>query len=289
MDTLRTPSLNYRHAFHAGNFADLVKHALLLAALDALLQSCEPLLVLDTHAGAGVYDLTDEAARRSGEAQAGVVRLMDDAEAPPALQRLAAAVRACNGGGDLSRYPGSPWLTVRTLRPCDAFVGCELRADDRLRLHKALAARRDGPKIEVVEHDGYETAARRLAGWSGRVLLLIDPPYERPDDYARAAALIARRPAPERQAALIWTPLKDLETFDAFLGALEAAGSANLMAAEARLRPLDDPMRMNGCAMVLVDAPDLTREAQAVCGWAAARLGGPGAKAKVEHLVGSAT
>ena len=296
---MRSPSLNYRHAFHAGNFADLVKHALLLAVLDVLRPSGEPLMLLDTHAGAGVYDLGGEAARRSGEAQAGVARLMDDVEAPAALQRLAAAVRLCNGGGGLHRYPGSPWLAARTLRAGDAYIGCELRADDGAQLQAALrpkhdgprreGPRREGPRIEVVQGDGYEIAARRLASWPGRSLLLIDPPYERADDYARTAALIASRPAPGRQPALVWTPLKDLETFDAFLGALEAVRPQSLVAAQARLRPLDDPLRMNGCAMVLVDAPDLTAQAEEVCDWAARRLGGAGARAKVDRLIGAAT
>ena len=296
---VRRPSLNYRHAFHAGNFADLVKHALLLATLDALRPSGEPLLLLDTHAGAGVYDLGGEAARRSGEAQAGVARLMDDAGAPPPLQRLAAAVRLCNGGGGLHRYPGSPWLAAQALRASDAYLGCELRADDGAQLQATLRAgregprrdgpRRDGPRIEVVQGDGYGIAARRLASWPCRALLLIDPPYERPDDYVRTAELVASRPAPGRQPALVWTPLKDLETFDAFLGALEATRPHSLVAAQARLRPLDDPMRMNGCAMVLIDAPDLAAQAEAVCGWAATRLGGTGARARVDRLIGAAT
>ncbi len=117
-------------------------------------------------------------------------------------------------------------------------------------------------------------------------MLLVDPPFERADDYARVTELIASRPDPARQPALIWTPLKDLETFDAFLDALERAQPASLVVAQARLRPLDDPMRMNSCAVVLVDAPELDAEAQAVCAWVAAHLGGPGGGARVERMVG---
>ena len=125
-----TWTLNYRHAFHAGNFADLVKHALLLALLDRLTAFGEPLTVVDTHAGAGLYGLQDAAARRSGEAQAGVARLMADPAVPAVLARLVAAVRASNPAGELQSYPGSPWLAVRALRRGDAYVGCELRPDD---------------------------------------------------------------------------------------------------------------------------------------------------------------
>ncbi len=280
-----TLTLNYRHAFHAGNFADLVKHALLLGVLDRLTREAEPLTVIDTHAGAGLYALQDAAAQRSGEAQAGVARLMADPDAPAILAPLVAAVRACNPAGELQSYPGSPWLAVRALRRGDTYLGCELRPDDHGRLVANLASSRSGPRVELLQADGYAVASRRLGQVRGRTLLLIDPPFERADDYARIAGLIAGRPDPGRQPALIWTPLKDLETFDVFLDALEHAGPSSLMAAQARLRPLDDPMRMNGCAIVLVDAPDLEADAWGVCTWAATHLGGPGGGARVERLV----
>nr|WP_174301339.1 23S rRNA (adenine(2030)-N(6))-methyltransferase RlmJ [Caulobacter sp. S45] len=282
--------MNYRHAFHAGNFADLVKHALLLAVLDRLTRGAEPLTVIDTHAGAGLYSLQDEAARRSGEAQAGVARLLaDEGGAPAVLTPLIAAVRECNPIGEVQVYPGSPWLAMRALRRGDAYVGCEIRPDDHHELTANLAPLRGGAKVELLQADGYAVAAQRLAQGRGRTLLLIDPPFERADDYARVAELIAGRPDPARQPALIWTPLKDLETFDAFLDSLERAGPASLVVAQARLRPLDDPMRMNGCAVVLVDAPDVEAEARAVCGWVAAQLGGPGGGVRVERLAGAAT
>ena len=245
--------------------------------------------MIDTHAGAGVYALDDKAARRSGEAQAGVARLMNDPSPPPILEPMIEAVRACNAGGKLSRYPGSPWLSVRALRRGDAYLGCELRPDDHDELSRHLSSLRSAVRVEALQADGYATAAARLTTVRGRALLLIDPPFERADDYARIAELIARRPDPARQPALIWTPLKDLETFDAFLAALEATGPASLVAAQARLRPLDDPMQMNGCAVVLVDAPDLDAAAQALCTWVAARLGGADGLGRVERLAGGAT
>ena len=277
------PRLNYRHAFHAGNFADLAKHALLLAAIARLSADGAPLTVFDTHAGAGLYDLDAEAARRSGEAEAGIVRLMAEAAPPSALRPLCEAVLACNGGGRLRFYPGSPWLACRALRRGDSYVGCELRADDGDTLRRSLPRDAAG-KINVQVVDGYTLAGRHLAADRARTLLLVDPPYERPDDYARTAALVACRPHPERQPALIWTPLKDLETFDAFLARLEAARPTSLIAAQVRLRPLNDPTRMNGCAVVLVDLPDVTDAARAACGWIAARLGDTGAVARVDRL-----
>ncbi len=257
--------------------------------LDRLTREAAPLTVIDTHAGAGLYGLKDKAARRSGEAQAGVARLIADPAIPAVLAPLVAAVRECNPAGEVQVYPGSPWLAVRALRRGDAYVGCELRPDDYGDLTANLAPLGGGPRVELLQADGYSVASQRLAQGRGRTLLLIDPPFERADDYARVAELIARRPDPARPPALIWTPLKDLETFDAFLDALERTGPASLVAAQARLRPLDDPMRMNGCAVVLVDAPDVDAEAQAVCGWVTAHLGGPGGGARVERLAGAAT
>ena len=137
-----------------------------------------------------------------------------------------------------------------------------------------LAPPENGARVELLQADGYSVASERLARGHERALLIIDPPFERADDYGRVVELVASRPDPSRQPAMIWTPLKDLETFDAFLDGLERMGPANLVAAQARLRPLDDPMRMNGCAVVLVDAPDLEAEARAVCAWVAGPSGG---------------
>ena len=114
--------MNYRHAFHAGNFADLVKHATLLLLLERLTKASNPLLVVDTHAGAGAYDLRGEAAARSGEAQAGIVRLMADSQAPLAFASLKQAVRRLNGGGGVQLYPGSPLLIAGALRPTDQYL-----------------------------------------------------------------------------------------------------------------------------------------------------------------------
>jgi 23S rRNA (adenine2030-N6)-methyltransferase len=250
----------------------------------------EPRLrVIDTHAGAGLYDLGEDAARRSGEAQAGVARLMTQSEPPAVLRSLAAAVKACNPGGGLRRYPGSPLLAAGRLGLGQAYTGYELRPDDHAVLQALLARQPRGPDLKALRADGYEGAARELASSPATTLLLVDPPFERADDYARIVDLIAARPRPERQGALIWTPLKDLETFDAFLGGLEATRPNSLQAVQVRLRPLADPMKMNGCAVVLVDAPDLTREAKEAAAWISGTLGERGGGFRVERLAGAAT
>ncbi|MDQ0462562.1 23S rRNA (adenine2030-N6)-methyltransferase [Caulobacter ginsengisoli] len=270
--------MNYRHAFHAGNFADLVKHAALTLVLARLTGEPGPLTVIDTHAGAGGYDLTGEMARRSGEAAQGVARLMAADDAPAAFDGLKAAVRAM-GGADL--YPGSPRLIAAAMRPGDRYIACELREDDKALLAQTLAPTKGA---EARQADGYATAAAETPA-KGRALVLIDPPFERGDDYRNIVetlrAVLARNPA---ATVAVWLPLKDLETFDALLRGVEGTG-AKALVAEARLRPLIDPLKMNGCAMLLVGAPDnLIGPLEDVCRWVVERLGDRGGLAKVWRL-----
>lgn len=270
--------MNYRHAFHAGNFADLVKHATLTVLLEALTADAAPLTVVDTHAGAGGYDLDGELARRTGEAAQGIFRLMAADDAPAAFARLKAAVRRGNPDGGVRFYPGSPSLIGAALRKGDRYVACELRDDDVALLGQTLAP---FPGAQALQTDGF-TAARREAGKGGRLLVLIDPPFERADDYVRIAETLAAVLLLDPAACVaVWLPLKDLETFDAFLRSVEPA-CPDLLVAEARLKPLTDPMKMNGCAMVIANAPaGVTEGLSAACDWVARRLGETGGKAEV--------
>lgn len=264
--------MNYRHAFHAGNFADLVKHAALLQLLARNTAGPAPLTVIDTHAGAGIYDLAGPEAQRSGEAAAGVGRLASAREAPPEFAALLAAVRRLNGGGPARRYPGSPWLVVEAMRPQDRYIGCELRPAEHAQLRQALQGRANA---EALCADGFAVAPERCPK-TGRVLVLIDPPFERADDYAQVvratAAVLRKNPAAQ---VLVWLPLKDLETLDAFLRDLEDGVEAPILAAETRMRPLDDPMRMNGCALVLAGAAEegFAGGLERICRWTAETLG----------------
>ena len=273
--------MNYRHAFHAGNFADLVKHAALLQLLARGASDPAPLTVIDSHAGAGVYDLDSPEAQKSGEAAAGVGRLAEARDVPADLVRLLEAVSRLNGGGAARRYPGSPWLAAQALRRQDRYLGCELRPAEHAALGKAL---KPWSNAEAVCADGFALAAERCPR-TGRVLVLIDPPFERGDDYAQVTRTVAavQRKNPAAQV-LIWLPLKDLETFDAFLRDLADAVTAPILAAETRMRPLSDPLRMNGCALVLVgDTHGAQDSLERVCGWIAQILG-EGGSARVYGL-----
>jgi 23S rRNA (adenine2030-N6)-methyltransferase len=275
----RRGTVNYRHAYHAGNFADLLKHAALLSALGALKRGA-PLTVVDTHAGAGIYDLTGGPSRASGEAEAGVGRLMADADPPPSLAALKTAVRRLNPKGPVRLYPGSPRLIADALRPGDRLVACELRADDGGLLRQALKGR----AAEVLRDDGYAVVVNRARSGQ-RLLVLIDPPFERADEHERAAeAALATVRRDAGAVVIVWLPLKDLETFDGFLRRLEA-GRADALVVEARLRPLDDPMKMNGCALVVLGAPEgFEAEVAAAAHWIVRRCGGAGGEARVWRL-----
>jgi 23S rRNA (adenine2030-N6)-methyltransferase len=276
--------VNYRHHFHAGNFADLLKHAVVLQLLQRLMADPSPLAVLDTHAGAGIYDLAGPEATKSGEAAQGIVRLMADPAAPGVFDPLKQAVRRLNPGGGERLYPGSPAVIGGALRPGDGYTGCELRPDDRAALAEVL---KPYARATAVERDGYAVLAEQ-AGRGPRRLVLVDPPFERGDDYARAADGVGRADGRPGDAFVIWTPLKDLETFDAFLGRLIDAGGESGLVAEARLRPLDNPLHMNGCALVILADPAVVMSmyapARAAAEWIVASLGQSGGSARVEPL-----
>ena len=274
--------MNYRHAFHAGNFADLVKHAGLTLLLDALLADPEPLRVIDTHAGAGGYDLTGELSRRTGEAAQGIFRLMADEAAPAPFFGLKQAVSRGNQQDGIRFYPGSPSLIAHSLRAGDRYLACELREDDGALLSQTLAS---FPNAEARLADGYLTA-RTEGRRPGRLLVLIDPPFERADDYAQIASVMeAILPANPGACIAAWLPLKDLETLDAFARSI-APTAPGALVAECRLRPLDNPMKMNGCALVIARPPaGIEPPLQQVCDWVA-RLGEGRGKGELWRLDG---
>jgi 23S rRNA (adenine2030-N6)-methyltransferase len=245
------------------------------------MRETSPLAVIDTHAGRGLYDLAGVEARKSGEAEAGIVRLMAAKDAPAAFGPLIQAVRRLNGGGAVRRYPGSPWLIAEALRKGDSYLACELRPEECVALGQVMKGKAG---VRTACADGYAAAVAEVPA-KGQALVLIDPPFERADDYAQIVETLAgvhrRNPAVQ---ALVWLPLKDLETFDAFLRDLEDEVDAPLLAAETRMRPLTDPLKMNGCALVLMGAPEgFATELEAICGWTAEALG-EGGSARVYGL-----
>ncbi len=274
--------MNYRHLFHAGNFADLLKHAMLLDLLREMTGGNLALTVIDTHAGAGLYDLASDAARRTGEAVAGVGRLISTPGAPMVFGALKAAVARANRVDQIRYYPGSPVLILQGLRPRDRYIACELRPDDYAAL-RAVMPRQAG--VLVLNEDGWAAGIQRATPWPEPLLVLIDPPFERPDDGVKAVDLIETMLHRNRGAVVaLWAPIKDLTTFDALVSDIQdAAPAAPILITELRLRRLGDPMRMNGCAMIVVNSPSsLQAHAHEAAEWIANQMGEAGGLGRTE-------
>ena len=237
--------MNYRHAFHAGNFADCFKHALLVWLLRALARKPAPFTVLDTHAGAGRYDLAGPA-ERTGEWRAGIARLLHQ---PPA--ELADYLGVVEAAG---LYPGSPTISRALLRPDDRLVCCELQPEEAAALRRCFAG---DPQVAVHARDGWSalTALLPPAG-AKRGLVLIDPPYEAPGEHARvveALATVARRFATGIAAA--WYPIKHRAPVRTLHEAVRLAGLRDVVAAELWLRDSTDPARLNGNGLLVRHPP----------------------------------
>lgn len=202
---------SYRHAFHAGNHADVLKHTVLIAVLEHLLHKDTPLTVVDTHAGAGLYRLDGDYAGTSGEAADGVLRLLagtPEPAPPPALARYLEMVRGFNPGGGNRVYPGSPFIVQRLLRPQDRLKLCELHPTDARTLAANVAQLEAGRQVAVLREDGFGAATKFLPPPSRRAMVLVDPSYEIKTDYGRTAAFVGE--ALKRFATgvyVVWHPI----------------------------------------------------------------------------------
>jgi 23S rRNA (adenine2030-N6)-methyltransferase len=276
--------MNYRHHFHAGNFADLLKHAVVLGLIDRLKAGTEALRVVDTHAGAGLYDLSGEMAQRSAEGAAGIGRLWTEASPPALLDQLIKVVRGFNPPGNVRYYPGSPLVCLSKLSRGDLYVGCELREDDARTLRAEIGTRHRAAHQTVVG-DGFAASAA-LPSFRGRTLVLIDPPFERGDDYDRIIETVEAVTRRQADAAFaIWAPIKDLETFDGLLRRLEGLSLSSAYVVSTRLKSLANPMRLNGSAMIVLNAGAASDAEVDVARWIVHRLGDPEGRAEAYSLI----
>jgi 23S rRNA (adenine2030-N6)-methyltransferase len=207
--------MNYRHAFHAGGFADVIKHVVLVRILTYLQDKQASFRVIDTHAGAGLYDLTGDEARRGGEWLTGIARLMQarfSEGTAPLIKPYLDIVRAFNPPGDLEAYPGSPLIARALLRPQDRLTACEVEPNARQRLIDAL--RRD-TQARVVDLDGWVALPAFVPPKERRGLILIDPPYEQKDEFERLAEGFAEAFAKWPTGIyLVWYPVKSRRASD---------------------------------------------------------------------------
>jgi 23S rRNA (adenine2030-N6)-methyltransferase len=242
--------MNYRHSFHAGNSADVVKHSLLIALVRALQQKPSALTLIDTHAGCGLYDLDGEEAQRTGECTQGVLRALVDPN--PLLNDYRTVVQAVNSGSELRFYPGSPRILAQLLRPQDFLILNEKHAQDAYTLRGVM---RD-TSAAVHERDAYELWLAMLPPRTARGVVLVDPPYEQPDERARITATLA---AAYRKWAhgvmVIWYPLKDRATHWRWSEQLRKLGIPKLLRVEHWLYDSDQPGIYNGAGLYIVNPP----------------------------------
>lgn len=251
--------MNYRHGFHAGNHADVLKHLVLLALLDGLKRKEAAFLVVDTHAGRGRYDLNSSQASRTGEAKAGIARLWAAAPSqPPALAHYLQAVAAAREDAP-DTYPGSPLLIAQALRPQDRLAACELLPEEAALLKDLLAS---DSRCHVHARDGYaalkallppKDGAKRLA----RALVLVDPPYEAQDaEYPLILAALDDALTRFPQAVIaVWYPIKQRASLHPFFRKVLGLPVKSALALELLVRPDDSPLRMNGSGMLLLNPP----------------------------------
>jgi 23S rRNA (adenine2030-N6)-methyltransferase len=242
--------MNYRHSFHAGNSADVVKHSLLIGLVRALQQKQGALTLIDTHAGCGLYDLGGEEAQRTGESTQGVLRAFADLN--PLLNDYRAAVQAVNGGPEPSLYPGSPRILAQLLRPQDFLIVNEKHPEDANALRRVMR----GTSTAVHERDAYEFWLAMLPPRTARGVVVVDPPYEQPDERARITATLAaacRKWA--HGVTVIWYPLKDRTTHMRWKERLRELGISKMLGVEHWLYDSDQPGIYNGAGLYIVNPP----------------------------------
>jgi 23S rRNA (adenine2030-N6)-methyltransferase len=248
--------MNYRHGFHAGNFADVVKHATLARIVSYLREKPAPFRVIDTHAGAGLYNLSGPEAVRTGEWREGIGRLLKADLAPEVSALLSPyleTIAALNCGGRIELYPGSPLLVRAWLRPRDRLIACEFEPRVAAALRKNLAT---STRAKVLAIDAWTGLSAYLPPKERRGLVLIDPPFEAPDEFARLVE--AFKEAQRKWASgiyLLWYPIKDRSGPDALAKGLKALRIGKILRAELTIAPVPAADRLIGAGLIVVNPP----------------------------------
>jgi len=259
--------MNYRHAYHAGNFADVLKHSVLFALIEAMQAKPTPFAFIDTHAGSGCYALDSTEAGKTGEYKDGISRLLfpdlypnnannGKAQAlPPLLRRwLDAILRLPGNDHGLKLYPGSPLQVANAMRDIDSAQLCELHPEEATRLRDLF---HHDHRVHVHQRNGYEALKALLPPKEKRGLVLIDPPYEAQDSEYRVIEK-ALKAALERWPTgvyAVWYPIKLRSQVQPFHRWLQHCGARRVLRAELMVHPDDSPLRLNGSGMVILNAP----------------------------------
>lgn len=284
--------MNYRHAFHAGNFADVIKHAALAYLLDLIAAKPKPFMVLDTHAGIGQYDLASIEAFKTGEARTGIERIWPERHlSPPELTPYFTCLSALNPGRDhLLFYPGSPLIAKAALRADDKMVLIERHPDDAMVLERLFY---NDPQVRVEEADGWTALKARLPPVPRRGLVLIDPPFEEPDEFDRL--LRGLKDGYRRFATgvfVAWYPIKDEGAVAQFKNRLTQSGIEKILCLECRIAKPEAVKGewgpgLHGTGMIIINPSwPFADQFGATADWLTARLArGPGTRAELTWLV----
>ncbi len=279
--------MNYRHAFHAGNHADVLKHLCIARILALLAKKDAPYAYLDSHAGVGLYDLLGDQASRTGEWREGLGRLWEQPALPEALMNYLQVVRALNADGRLRYYPGSPELARRLSRPQDRLHCNEKHPEDGALLKANMAEDR---RVAVHRGDGWHVPRALLPTAEKRVLLLIDPPFEQVDELQRCVKALNDALGRMRQAiVVIWYPIKDERQLRSFYQALAASAAPKLLRAELMVHPADNALGLNGSGLAIANPPwGLEDSLRELLPWLAEQLAQSQATWRLDWLISEA-
>jgi 23S rRNA (adenine2030-N6)-methyltransferase len=273
--------MNYRHAFHAGNHADVFKHLVLSRLIALMARKEQPFAYLDTHAGVGLYDLHGDQASRTGEYLEGIARLWQVEHPPELAADYLRVLRKLNPGGELRYYPGSPELARRLARQQDSLQFNEKHPEDGLALKENM--KRD-PRVAVHRGEGWHVPRALLPTPEKRAVMLIDPPFEQPDELQRCSKAIKEAIARMRQTVVVvWYPIKDEKSLRRFYQELTSTGAPKLLKAELLVHPTDTDTRLNGSGLAIANPPwGLEDELKALLPWLAQLLGQSGSSWRLD-------
>ena len=264
--------MNYRHAFHAGNHADVLKHLILTRLIALMARKEKPFAYIDSHAGIGLYDLKGDQASRTGEYLEGIARLWGEQELPASTADYMRVLHEMNPDGELRYYPGSPELARRLSRERERILLNEKHPEDGKLLKDNMKGDR---RVAVHLGEGWHVARALLPVAEKRAVLLIDPPFEQLDEMQRCAASLKEAIGRMRQTvAAIWYPIKDQRALKRFYQDLAGSGAPKLLRVELLVHPLDTPASLNGSGLAIANPPwGLEEELRELLPWLAQKLG----------------
>ncbi|WP_269525700.1 23S rRNA (adenine(2030)-N(6))-methyltransferase RlmJ [Coraliomargarita parva] len=245
--------LSYRHSFHAGNFADVLKHLILAECLEYLKRKDKPFAYYDTHAGPGRYVLDSGFAQKNKEYETGIGCLWEREDLPECLRRYRELVRAFNPDSTLRHYPGSPAIAQAVLRPADRLRLCELHPADHALLAEEFGCDR---RVGVEKADGFERVLKQLPPSERRGLILIDPPYELKEDYQRVLSFLETAHRKFAQGLyLLWYPVVERARIEQLQQSLAQSGIRNIQCYELGIRPDTEGRGMTSSGMIVINPP----------------------------------